>query len=107
MVKVIKAKLEDILERPEEFLGKEVEVEGVLVYTGKTPRGPLYTVNLPEEDYCVGMLMSGGKRILCYGLENLCFDDYSNRRVSIVGVVKKLHDTIAIKVLSIKVAEPE
>lgn len=105
MVRVIKAKLEDIVERPDEYLGKEVEVEGTLLYTGKTPRGPQYTVNLPEQDYCVGILVSSGKKILCYGLEELCFADYNNKKVIITGIVKKVHDTIAIKAISIKLAE--
>ena len=105
MAKIRRVKLEEIIERPDEFLGKEVEVEGTLIYTGKTPRGPLYTVNLPEEDYCVGVLISGDARILCYGLEQLCFGDYDNRKVIITGVVKKIHDTLVLKVLNIKFAE--
>jgi len=95
------------LERPDKYLGKEVEVEGTMIYTGKTPRGPLYTVNLPEQDYCVGVLTSRGMRITCYGLEQLCFEEYNNQRVVVIGLVKMIHNSVVLKVLSIKIAELE
>jgi len=102
MSKSIKTSLKEIVENPDKYLGREVEVEGTLTYAGKAPRGPVYTINLPQEEYCVGILKSGNVSILCYGLEALSFCDYEQQKVVITGIVIKVHETIALRALKIK-----
>jgi len=102
MTKTIKISLKEIVENPDKYLGKEVEVEGILTYAGKAPRGPVYTINIPQEEYCVGILKSGDASILCYGLEALSFGDYDKQKVVITGIVIKVHETIALRALKIK-----
>ena len=98
----IKTTLKEIVKNPDKYLGKEVEVEGTLTYAGKAPRGPVYTINLPQEEYCVGILKSEDANILCYGLEALSFCDYDQQKVVITGIVVKVHETIALRVLKVE-----
>ncbi|OYT26621.1 MAG: hypothetical protein B6U95_07240 [Thermofilum sp. ex4484_82] len=98
----IKTTLKEIVENPNKYLGREVEVEGTLTYAGKAPRGPVYTINLPQEEYCVGILKSGDASILCYGLEALSFCDYDQQKVVITGIVIRVQETIALRVLRVK-----
>jgi len=100
---VPRVSIEDILNNVDKYLNKKVEVQGTLVLLGKSPRGITYSINLPEsEDYCIAMLRSKEAAILCYGLEGLPFEEYNEKEVRVIGIVIKMHETIAIKITEIK-----
>lgn len=81
-------------------------VKAKLILVGKSPRGPLYSINLPEEeDYCICILKSGDDSILCYGLEELPFEEYNNQEVIVKGLFIIVHGSPAIKAIKITRAE--
>ncbi len=99
-----KISLIELLNNPNKYLGEPVEVEGELIYIGKSPRIQVYSVNLPEEEYCIGLLRDlrdKDKQLLCFGLENICLDEYNEMRVVVRGFFIKLHDNYAIKATEI------
>lgn len=102
MTTFIKISLIELLENPKRFLGTPVEVEGKLTYIGKSPRPSIYSINLPDEKYCIGLLKKGDKQLLCFGLENICLDKYHEANVIIKGFFIRLHDSYAIKVVSVQ-----
>ena len=105
MGKPIRTSLVELLEKPEKYLGREVEVTGIIKFIGKSPRVQTYSENLPREDYCISILKSGDREILCYGLERLCFDEYNNKKVKIIGFFAKLHNNFIIKAVYVELLE--
>jgi len=101
MTTFLKISLIELLENPKKFLGAPVEVEGKLTYIGKSPRIPVYSINLPDEKYCIGLLKQGDKQLLCFGLENICLDEYHEMNVIVRGFFVRLHDNYAIKAVSV------
>ncbi len=102
MTKFLKISLSELLREPKRFQGTPVEVEGIVTYIGKSPRLPVYSVNLPDEKYCIAILKSDDKEIICYGLEHVCLDEFNNARVVVKGFFVRLHDNYAIKVIEVK-----
>ena len=101
---VVKTSLKELVENPDKYVDKKVEVRAVLILLGKSPRGPIYSINLPEdEDYCVGLLKVGDLSLLCYGLEELPFEEYNNREVIVVGRILKVHGFIILKAIEIRI----
>ncbi|MHA1609076.1 MAG: hypothetical protein ACTSUJ_03580 [Candidatus Njordarchaeales archaeon] len=108
MSEAIKTTLKEIKENPEKFIGKKIQLEAKITFLGKTPRGPTYSINLPEdEEFDVALLKCDDEEILCYGLEELPFEEYNNKEVIIVGRVVIKSGSIGIKVQEIRLKEEE
>ena len=106
MPKTIKTTLRDLVEHPDKYVDKRVEITAHLILLGKSPRSPIYSINLPEEeDYCIGILKEGDITLLCYGLEELPFEEYNKRKVIVLGILLRVHESLILKVTEIRIAE--
>ncbi|MHA1616755.1 MAG: hypothetical protein ACTSX9_05550 [Candidatus Njordarchaeales archaeon] len=106
MSEIIETTIKDILANPEKFAGKKIMVRARITFLGKTPRGPTYSINLPEEEeFDVALLKCDGEEVLCYGLEDLPFEEYNNKEVIVIGRVVIKGGSVGIKVQDIKLVE--
>jgi len=104
----VKISLKELVDHPEKYVNKKVEVKALLILLGKSPRGPVYSINLPEdEEYCIGVLKTEDAMLLCYGLEELPFEEYNNREVIVVGRFLKVHDSWILKIIKIEVVKKQ